>query len=364
MALYPLVRPLVFALDAERAHRTTIRALKLLRPGLPPEVDPVLSVDVAGLTFANPVGLAAGFDKDGEVWRQMLGFGFGFVEIGTLTPRPQAGNSRPRLFRLTGDRAVINRMGFNNRGQADAVARLCSGQSALAQLEFKLSARRPGICGINIGANKDSGDWIADYAAGVRAMLGIAHYLTVNISSPNTPGLRNLQDKTALDELLAAVNEARGSPELGYTPPPVFLKVAPDLDPAAINDIARAALDHRLDALIVGNTTLSRPMLTSRHRDETGGLSGAPLKALALQRLRDFRSATGGALPLIAAGGIENGVDAFDRIRAGASLVQLYTALVYRGPGLAGEIVRELKLLLERHGFLRLTDAVGTEKRG
>jgi dihydroorotate dehydrogenase len=301
-------------------------------------------VTVAGLTFPNPVGLAAGFDKDAEVYRQMLGMGFGFVEVGTLTPLPQAGNPRPRLFRLAEDEAVINRMGFNNEGLAAAAARL------------EKRDRKAGLVGVNIGANKDSADRIADYAAGVRAMLGLADYLTVNISSPNTPGLRALQDKDALNDLLAAVADARGAG------PPLFLKVAPDLETADMEDIARAAIDHRIDALIVANTTISRPMLASRHRDETGGLSGAPLKALALQRLRDFRRASGGELPLIAAGGIASGADAYDRIKAGASLVQLYSALVYKGPGLAGEIVRDLNRLLARDGFARLTDAIGTEK--
>jgi len=345
MALYPLVRPLAFALDAERAHRLTIRALKLLPAGLPAERDPMLAVSVAGLDFPNPVGLAAGFDKDAEVWRRMLGFGFGFVEVGTLTPRPQKGNPKPRLFRLAEDRAVINRMGFNNRGQLAALARL------------EKRDRSAGIVGVNIGANKDSADRVLDYDAGLVAMLGVADYLAVNISSPNTPGLRALQNEGALHAVLEAVMAARGAG------PPVFLKVAPDLEPSAIDGIARAAIDHKVDGLIVANTTISRPMLRSKHRGEAGGLSGAPLKTLALERLRDFRSATGGALPLIAVGGIENGVDAFDRIRAGASLVQLYTALVYQGPGLAEEIGRELKRLVTLHGFARLTDAIGTEKR-
>ncbi|HEX8572268.1 MAG TPA: quinone-dependent dihydroorotate dehydrogenase [Allosphingosinicella sp.] len=339
MALYPLVRPLVFALDAERAHRLTIRALKAVPAGLPPVEDPQLAIRVAGIDFPNPVGLAAGFDKDSEVPAQMLGFGFGFVEVGTLTPRAQPGNPRPRLFRLAEDRAVINRMGFNNGGFEAAKARL--GRRG-----------RRGVVGVNIGANKDSPDRIADYVAGVREMGPFADYLTVNISSPNTPGLRALQDEGALAALLAAVGEARGGV-------PVFLKVAPDLEPADIDRVARAAADSGIDALIVANTTTSRPDLRSGNRDEAGGLSGAPLKALALQRLKDFRSATGGALPLIAAGGIENGVDAYARIRAGASLVQLYTALVYQGPGVAGSIAGELKSLLSRDGFARLADAVG-----
>jgi len=344
MALYPLVRPLAFALDAERAHRLTIRAVKLLPAGTPAESDPVLSVRLGGLDFPNPVGLAAGFDKDAEISRQMLGFGFGFVEVGTLTPRPQEGNCRPRLFRLAQDRAVINRMGFNNEGQAAAAARLGKRD------------RGAGLVGVNIGANKDSPERIADYAAGVRAMRGVADYLAINVSSPNTPGLRALQGKGALDELLAAVTEARGAG------PPIFLKVAPDLEPREIEDIAATAIARKVDALIVGNTTISRPVLQSKHRGEAGGLSGVPLKRLALARLRDFRRATGGALPLIAVGGIENGVDALDRVRAGASLVQLYTALVYQGPGLAEEINRELKRLLALNGFECLTDAIGTEK--
>jgi dihydroorotate dehydrogenase len=339
MALYPLLRPFAFALDAERAHRATIAALKWLPAGGPAAADPVLAVRVAGLDFPNPIGLAAGFDKDAEVFAPMLGFGFGFVEVGTLTPRPQQGNPRPRLFRLVEDQAVINRMGFNNHG-ADAARR-------------RLEARRPGgLIGVNIGANKDSADRIADYARGVREMADVADYLTVNVSSPNTPGLRGLQDKEALAELLAAVMEAR-------TTTPIFLKIAPDLDAAAIDDIARVAVGAAIQGLIVANTSISRPPLRSRWRDETGGLSGAPLAPLALECLRSIRRATGGALPLIAVGGIASGADAYERIRAGASLVQLYTALVYEGPGLARRICRELKALLAQDGFVRIADAVG-----
>ncbi|HEX8481868.1 MAG TPA: quinone-dependent dihydroorotate dehydrogenase [Allosphingosinicella sp.] len=339
MALYPLVRPLFFALDAERAHRLTIRALGAVPPGEPAKEDRRLAIRVGGIDFPNPVGLAAGFDKDAEVHRQMLGFGFGFVEVGTLTPRAQEGNPRPRLFRLAEDRAVINRMGFNNGGFGPARARL--------------AGRRRGIVGVNIGANKDSADRIADYSAGVREMAPLADYLTVNISSPNTPGLRALQDKGALAELLAAVGEARSGGA------PVFLKVAPDLEAEEVDDVARAAIDSKIDALIVANTTVSRPPLRSKHGGEAGGLSGAPLKELALQRLKDFRSSTGGALPLIAVGGIETGADAYARIRAGASLVQMYTALVYQGPGVARSIAGELRMLLAHDGFERLADAVG-----
>lgn len=344
MSLYPLVRPLAFALDAERAHRLTIAALKLVPPGLPADTDRVLAVTVAGLDFPNPVGLAAGFDKDAEVYAQMLGFGFGFVEIGTVTPLPQAGNERPRLFRLAEDRAVINRMGFNNRGAQAAAARLGR------------RGRGRGIVGANVGANKDSVDRIADYAAGIRTFAPLADYLTVNVSSPNTPGLRGLQDEAALGELLAAAVEARGAAR-----PPIFLKVAPDLASAQVDGIARTAIDRGIDGLIVGNTTVSRPALRSRHRGEAGGLSGAPLKGLALERLRDFRRATGGALPLIAAGGIENGVDAWHRIRAGASLVQLYTALVYEGPDLAARIASELRRLAALEGMSSIIEAIGAD---
>ena len=340
--MYRALRPLIFALDAERAHRVTIAGLKLL-PRRAPSFDPILTSEVARLTFPSPVGLAAGFDKDGEVPDAMLSLGFGFVEVGTVTPLPQAGNPRPRLFRLVEDRAVINRMGFNGGGQAAALARL---------------AKRPrhGIVGVNIGANKEAVDRIADYAQGVRIMAPVADYLTVNISSPNTPGLRALQAGGELAELLDAVRSARTS-----NGPPVFLKVAPDLDGGDHERIVRAAIDHGIDALIVANTTVSRPPLLSRHAGATGGLSGQPLKALALAQLRLFRAASGGAIPLIAAGGIEDADDAFARVRAGASLVQLYTALVYEGPGLARRIAQGLAERLRRSGFANIAEAVGSE---
>lgn len=345
--LYRLARPALFALDPERAHALAIAALEAMprrpdRPGGP------LATEVAGLAFPNPVGLAAGFDKDGEVPDALLGRGFGFVEVGSITPRPQAGNPKPRLFRLAEDRAVINRMGFNNGGAAAAAARLAARAGA------------PGVVGINVGANKDSADRIADYAQMTRIMAPLASYLAVNISSPNTPGLRALQDEGALTALLDAVLEARG--ESG---PPVFLKVAPDLEPADVEAIARIAIDKRLGALIVSNTTISRPQgslaLRSRHADEGGGLSGAPLRELALQRLRDFRRATGGALPLVGVGGIATAEDAWQRIRAGASLVQLYSAMVYEGPGIARRIVRGLDMLMRRDGFASVAEAVGSE---
>ena len=345
MALYKLVRPLAFALDAETAHRATISLLKL-RTGTAFTPEPAwaatLETTVGGLLFPNPVGLAAGFDKDAEVFEQLLSLGFGSVEVGTLTPKPQGGNALPRLFRLEEDCAVINRMGFNNCGQEDALTRLAK------------RYRTRGVVGVNIGANKDSADRIADYAAGVKMMSPVSDYLTVNISSPNTPGLRNLQTGGELVELLAAVRDAR-SPGI-----PVFLKVAPDLESGDHERIVRAAIDSGIDALIASNTTLSRPALKSPHADEAGGLSGRPLKQLALEQLKKFRSASGGQIPLIAAGGIENADDAWERIRAGASLVQLYSAMVYEGPGLARRIAKGLGSRLKREGMSNIAEAVGS----
>ena len=349
MGFYRLIRPFVFAFDAEAAHRATIKALALLPPRALPQFAPSLASDIAGLTFPSPVGLAAGFDKDGEVPDAMLGLGFGFVEVGTLTPRPQDGNPRPRLFRLVEDQAVINRMGFNNRGQSDALERLWRRKRRGPSTQV-----RTGVVGVNIGANKDSADRIEDYVAGVKAMAPVADYLTINISSPNTPGLRNLQAGGELIELLGAVAAARG--EGG---PPIFLKVAPDLAPGDHERIVRAAIDARIDALIVANTTVSRPMLESRVKHESGGLSGAPLKSLALDALRRFRSASGSELPLIAAGGIASVDDAWARIEAGASLVQLYSGLVYHGPGLARRIADGLVERLAERG-MSIADAVGS----
>jgi len=346
VSLYRIIRPLVFRLDAEAAHRTTVAALKLRTgTGFPPEPasTPTLETSVAGLKFPNPIGLAAGFDKDAEVAEQMLNLGFGFVEVGTLTPQPQNGNPKPRLFRLAEDQAVINRMGFNNRGQPDARRRL------------ERRARRRGIIGVNIGANKDSTDRIADYVAGVRELAPVADYLTINISSPNTPGLRQLQDEGALRSLLSAIEEVRSPGG-----PPIFLKVAPDLGEGEPDQIVRIALQHKVDAIIVSNTTVTRPPLKSRYADEQGGLSGAPLKELALKRLRNFRSASGGEIPLIGVGGIANADDAWERIRAGASLVQLYSAMVYEGPGLARRIARGLADRLEREGIGNISELVGT----
>ena len=342
MRLYPLIRPLAFAFDAETAHRLTIKMLKLMPPRRPPDFAPSLRTTVAGIDFPTPVGLAAGFDKDAEVPEQMLSLGFGFVEVGTVTPRPQEGNPRPRLFRLNSDRAVINRMGFNNAGQPAAYGRLIE------------CTHMHGVIGVNIGANKDSVDRIADYVSGARAMAPVARYLTINISSPNTPGLRGLQDQGVLDELLAAVQQVGAKK-------PIFLKVAPDLARGDVERIVRAAVDHRIDGLIVSNTTISRPPLRSRDSDEQGGLSGTPLKALSLEVLRQFRRASAGEIPLIGVGGISNAEDAWQRIRAGASLVQLYTAMVYEGPGIARRIAHGLSRKLKQAGYGNIAEAVGSE---
>ncbi|MBP6031482.1 MAG: quinone-dependent dihydroorotate dehydrogenase [Sphingobium sp.] len=342
--LYPLLRPLLFRMDAEKTHHWALSALRTLPAGAPAPKDAMLHSTVAGIEFPNPVGLAAGFDKDGHVAHLMHHFGYGFAELGTLTPLPQKGNPKPRLFRLAEDRAVINRMGFNNGGQVEAARRIAA------------MPREGRVIGINIGANKDATDRTADYAGGVRVMAPLADYLTINISSPNTPGLRALQGRGALDELLGAVIAAQG--EHG---PPIFLKVAPDLESADIKDIAACVIDHKVDALIVSNTTISRPALHSRHADEAGGLSGAPLHDLALQCLRDFRAAVGGAVPLIGVGGIANAEQAYARIRAGASLVQIYSAIVYEGPWLAARINTGLKALLKRDGFSNISQVVGID---
>ena len=343
--VYSIIRPAIFMADAEAAHGLSLAALKMLPLGASTKPNPALQQKVFGLDFPNPVGLAPGYDKNAEVASAILRLGFGFTEVGTLTPRPQSGNPRPRLFRLVEDRAVINRMGFNNDGQSAAVERLS---------RFKRDIYA-GPLGINIGANKDSDDRVADYVAGVKTMIAFADYLTVNISSPNTPGLRALQDKAALDDLLAAVMAARTGAM------PIFLKVAPDLEPADIDDIVEISLKHKIAALIVSNTTISRPPLQSRHAGESGGLSGAPLRNLAQQRLRDFRKSSGGAIGLIGVGGISSAEDAYARIRAGASLVQVYSALVYEGPGLAKAINRSLISLLKRDGFANIAEAVGID---
>lgn len=323
--LYDLIRPALFKLDAERAHRLTIRALSIVGgSGSVPKVRPVT---IAGLAFPNPVGLAAGMDKDGEAVAGLFGLGFGAVEIGSLTPRPQAGNPKPRLFRLAEDRGVVNRMGFNNGGIDAALARV-------------VGVRHAGVLGVNVGANKDSDDRVTDYVLGVGKAAAHADYVTINVSSPNTPGLRDLQSRPALDELLAASSAAR---TVDGKRIPLFLKVAPDLDTKGLDDAVRAAIDNGIDALIVGNTTISRPdTLRSGLAGEMGGLSGAPLKTLARIKLAEALASGGGQLPVIAAGGIDSPEEALARLEAGAVMVQIYSALVYEGPGLVRRILKAL----------------------
>jgi dihydroorotate dehydrogenase len=348
--LYQWAFPLLDRIDPERAHRLAIAALKTgLIGGARRPDPPILGQTVFGLAFPNPVGLAAGFDKDGEVHRQALGLGFGFVELGSVTPKPQPGNPRPRLFRGTADRAVINRMGFNNRGMAAMAARL----------QVRDKAR--GIVGINLGKNKEQADAAADYAAGTTALGPLADYLVINVSSPNTPGLRALQSRDALAALIGAVLEARV--QLACRPP-LLLKIAPDLTDADRQDIAEVALASGLDGLIVSNTTLARPPgLDPRFAQEAGGLSGRPLFAPSTEILRDIYRRTGGKLPIVGVGGIASAADAYAKIRAGASLVQVYSALVFEGPGLVRRIKAGLAALLARDGFANIGDAVGADHR-
>jgi dihydroorotate dehydrogenase len=347
-APHDIAAGLLRALDPETAHKTTIRLLRTgLGPRAPRDGQPRLAIDLCGLKLDNAVGLAAGFDKDADAADAMLAAGFGFVECGTVTPLPQAGNPRPRLFRLDEDQAVINRMGFNNKG--------------LEAFAARLEARpRRGVVGANIGANKDSADRVGDYVLGLRRLWSLADYFTVNISSPNTPGLRGLQTREALTELLGRLGEARSELAARFGHHPVFLKVAPDLAEDEIEAIVETSLAHGLDALIVGNTTVSRPdILKSAHKGETGGLSGAPLCALSTQVLGQFHQAAAGRIALIGAGGIASGADAYAKVRAGARAVQFYSAMVYAGPGLVSEVRRDLDARLAADGFQTLAEAVG-----
>lgn len=345
MAVTDIGAALLRTLDPETAHGLAIRALQLAPLPAARADDPILATTVAGLSLPNPVGLAAGLDKNGEALHGLSRLGFGFLECGSVTPLAQPGNPRPRLFRLSEDRAIINRMGFNNAGLEAFAARLAD-------------RPRNAVVGANLGANKDTEDKAADYVAGLIRLKGLADYVTVNVSSPNTPGLRALQGRAALDDLLGRLAEARGA-----DPTPVFLKIAPDLTSAEITLIVEASLDHGINALIVSNTTLDRPdSLRARDRDEAGGLSGAPLKARAGAALRAAAEAGGGRLPLIAAGGIDSGAEAYARIRAGASAVQLYSALIFEGPGLIGRIKRDLAARLRSDGFSTVSEAVSTAR--
>jgi dihydroorotate dehydrogenase len=339
-----LAARLLSALPAETAHETTLGLTRAFAPLLPcaRADDPRLEVKAMGLSFPNPIGLAAGFDKDARVPDAMLKLGFGFVECGTVTPKPQAGNPKPRLFRLRDDGAVINRMGFNNRGMDQAARNLA--------LRCK-----NGIVGINIGANKESPDRIADYAQSFARLAPVADYVTVNVSSPNTPGLRGLQNKEELSRLLTTLIAARaGSPHR-----PLLLKIAPDLDHRALDDIAQVVAEAHIEGVIVSNTTLARPPLKGRHAGESGGLSGRPLFQPSTEILRQMRARLPKDIALIGVGGISSGRDAYEKILAGASLVQLYTALVYQGPGLVGRIKRDLMACLARDGFSSVAAAIG-----
>jgi dihydroorotate dehydrogenase len=346
---FDLSRPILRLLPPEFAHRLTIRAMRAGLAGhWQNKPSPVLAIRRFGLDFATPLGLSAGFDKNAEVVVAALGLGFGFTEIGTVTPRPQAGNPRPRIFRLPRQRAVINRLGFNNQG-LDVVVR---------RLERLRAGSKPvgGLVGGNIGRNKDSPDAVADYVAGAARLSPLVDYLTVNVSSPNTPGLRALQGRAALTELLSAVQAAR------LVPVPVLVKIAPDLREGELEDIVSAVLDTGTAGIIVSNTTVSRPEgLAAKMASETGGLSGPPLFPLSTEILRRAYRLTRGSVPLIGVGGVASADEAYTKIRSGASLVQLYTALIYEGPGLVRRITRGLAARLESDGYKSLEEAIGAD---
>ena len=346
-----LLRPLLHALDPEDAHGLTIQMLKLAPPLPRAHDDKRLAMRVFGLNFPNPVGMAAGFDKNAEVPDALLRAGFGFVEVGTITPLPQPGNPRPRLFRLDTDEGVINRLGFNSQG-ADAVLR---------RLAARASAG--GIVGINVGANRNTPDRVADYVRLIERFASVASYVTVNISSPNTPGLRDLQQAAMLDDLLVRVVDARERVTAKAGPTPVLLKIAPDLSLPALDDVVGIARSRRVDGMIVGNTTVARPpgLRDAATAKETGGLSGRPLFPLATRILAETYVRVEGVFPLIGAGGIDSGAAAVAKFRAGASLIQLYSALVFRGLGLVAEIKAALLDALTRDNLPSLTELVGVD---
>ncbi|MCK6418057.1 MAG: quinone-dependent dihydroorotate dehydrogenase [Alphaproteobacteria bacterium] len=353
-SLYKLLRPLLFLLDPETAHSLTIQGLRWMPPlPLPAVKDPVLHSTLWGLKFANPVGMAAGFDKNAQVPGAVLRLGFSHTELGTVTPQPQEGNPKPRIFRNVKNNAVINRMGFPGGGV----------KNFRANLERYLeNPHRPrGIIGINIGMNKDQSEPAADYMLLIRTLGPLADYLCVNISSPNTPGLRDLQSRDALTDLITKLKAERAA-SCGPKSPPLLVKLAPDLDTQKIEILAQTALDCGIDGLVLTNTTTTRPdHLPPAFSAEKGGLSGAPLKDKSLQILKSFYRLTGGKIPLIGVGGISTGADAYARIRAGASLIQLYSALVYEGPFVANSINKQLVKLLNRDGFTSIAQAVGVD---
>jgi dihydroorotate dehydrogenase len=343
--------PLLRWFDPEDAHRLAVQGLRLLPPTRPRPEDAKLAVRAFGLNFPNPIGLAAGFDKNAEVPDALLRLGFGFVEIGTVTPKPQVGNLRPRLFRLERDEAVINRLGFNNDG-AEAVLRRLAGRAHLT-----------GILGVNVGANKDSADRIADYVKLIEAFAPVASYFTVNVSSPNTPGLRNLQHAAALDDLLAKVIDTRERVRRNAGDSPVLLKIAPDLSLAELDDVVHIARSRRIDGMIVANTTLARPSTLRElaRAKQQGGLSGRPLFRLSTRMVAETYVRAEGAFPLIGVGGIDSGGAALTKIRAGASLIQLYSALIYKGLGLVDDIKNDLTSTLLRTGRDSLSEIVGAD---
>ena len=343
--------PLLRWFDPEDAHRLAVQGLKLLPPARPRPDDEKLAVRAFGLNFPNPVGMAAGFDKNAEVSDALLRLGFGFVEVGTVTPKPQAGNPRPRIFRLERDEAIINRLGFNNDGAETVLRRLAA------------RAHLGGIVGVNVGANKDAPDRIADYVKLIETFAPVASYFTVNVSSPNTPGLRNLQQAEALDDLLAKVIDARERVRKNAGDSPVLLKIAPDLSLAELDDVVQIARSRRVDGMIVTNTTLSRPstLREQARAKESGGLSGRPLFRLSTRMVAETYVRAEGAFPLIGVGGIDSGGAALTKIRAGASLIQLYSALIYKGLGLVEDIKSDLSSTLLRTGRDSLSEIVGAD---
>jgi dihydroorotate dehydrogenase len=343
--------PLLRWFDPEDAHRMAIQGLRLLPPIRPKQDDAKLAVRAFGLNFPNPIGMAAGFDKSAEAPDALLRLGFGFVEIGSVTPKPQIGNPRPRLFRMERDEAVINRMGFNNDGAEVVLRRLAS------------RAHLSGIVGVNVGANKDSADRTADYVKLIETFAPVASYFTVNVSSPNTPGLRNLQQSAALDDLLAKVIDARERVRKNAGDSPVLLKIAPDLSLNELDDVVHIARSRRVDGMIVANTTLARPatLRESNRAKEQGGLSGRPLFRLSTRMVAETYVRAEGAFPLIGVGGIDSGGAALTKIRAGASLIQLYSSLIYKGLGLVENIKNDLSSTLLRTGRDSLSEIVGAD---